>query len=402
MPIGITICAALLVGAFFLRSSSISTGLSSQHLFLACCASLIGAFLYIWFSRDLKLSIVPFGFVLLTLPSLWMAEDPKTAATRWFGWFLVMAVVGPLFSNEIRLKLQVLDWTRKLLLVCAVGSLVLNVAGIRLSGRGYFFGLMGHSMILAPVSALAAIDLFCTQKQERSKWQLILLVICCVTCIGAGSRGAVMGLTIGILTHIAHRREGIIVVVLAAAALIGVSYVQAARSFEADKAGLGSGVYAELSHKGTNDTRGELWEYRIAEFRSSPVLGIGFQQQRLYREDSNEEFIEPGSGYLAVLSMTGTVGAIGFIGLLLRISSSLYTRNSCIPDRYKDLLRGWTAFFAFHLVIEGYIFACGSLLCFLFWLTIGCSISLHHLGRRKQLRDRTLARVSHGRLATAA
>ena len=211
-----------------------------------------------------------------------------------------------------------------------------------------------------------------------------------------------MGLTIGILTHIAHRREGIIVVVLAAAALIGVSYVQAARSFEADKAGLGSGVYAELSHKGTNDTRGELWEYRIAEFRSSPVLGIGFQQQRLYREDSNGEFIEPGSGYLAIVAMTGTVGAIGFIGLLLRISLSLYTRNSSIPDRYKDLLRGWTAFFAFHLVIEGYIFACGSLLCFLFWLTIGCSISLHHLGRRKQLRDRTLARVSHGRLATAA
>lgn len=393
---GIVLWSGVLLASYFLRSSSIPTGLSSQQLFFSCCGSLIGAFVYIWFSRDLNVSIVPLLFVLLTLPSLWMAADPKTAVTRWLGWLLVVAVVGPLFSNELRLKLQVLDWTRRLLLLCAVGSLFLNIAGIRLSGRGYFFGLMGHSMILAPVSALAAIDLFCTLKRERSKWHVILLVTCCVTCIGAGSRGAVVGLTIGVLTHIAHRREGIIVVVLAAVALIGVGHVQSVRSFEAEKAGLGTGVYAELTHKGTNDTRGELWGYRIAEFSMSPVLGVGFQQQRLYRADSNQDFIEPGSGYLAVLAMTGTVGAIGFIGFMLKLFSSLYTRNSAVPAKYRDLLRGWTAFFAFHFLIEGYVFACGSLLCFLFWLTAGCSMSLHHLGRKKQVRDRVLARISHG------
>ncbi len=402
MPIGIVLCSALLVGAFFLRASSIPTGLSSQHLFLACCVSLIGAFVYVWFSRDLHVSIAPLLIVVLTLPSLWAAEDAQTAAFRWFGWLLIVAVVGPLFSNEIRLKLQVLNWTRKLLLVCAVGSLLLNFAGIRLAGRGMFFGLMGHTMILAPVCALAAIDLFCTLKRQRSRWHMIFLAICCMTCIGAGSRGAVAGLTCGILTHVAHRKEGIFVLALAGAALIGVSYVQVQQDTAIVQQDLGGGLYSELANKGTNDTRGELWGYRISEFRSSPVLGVGFQQQKLYRDDSNRAFIEPGSSYLAVLSMTGTVGVVGFVALIATLISSLFSSQSAVPEKYRDLLRGWTAFFAVHFVIEGYIFACGSLLCFLFWLTAGCSISLHHMGRQKQLRDRLAVRVNRQQRHIAA
>ena len=362
----------------------------------------MGAFVYLWFNRNLNASIVSLLFVLSTLPSLWVAEDARSAASRWLGWFLIMAVVGPLFSNEIRLKLHVLDWTRQLLLVFAVGSLLLNLSGIRLSGRGMFFGMMGHTMILAPVCALAAIDLFCSLKRERSKWHVFLLMICCVTCIGAGSRGAVLGLTLGILTHVAHRKEGFLVILLAAAALIGVNYVQAGRATDRVGRDLSSGVFSELTAKGMNDTRGELWNSRISEFKSSPVLGVGFQQQRLYRSNSTEVFIEPGSGYLAILSMTGTVGTIGFVGLVVAMISSLFTRNSAIPDKYKDLLRGWTAFFSLHLVIEGYIFACGSLLCFLFWLTVGCSMSLHYLGRRKQVLDRCSRRARRNSIRAAA
>ena len=128
-------------------------------MFLACCVSLILAFAYLLATRKLTVSSATLAFVLLTLPSLQAAEALTTSSLRWLGWFLIVAAVGPMFLDEIRLKLQVLHWTRRLLLICAVGSLLLNLVGIRLSGRGMFFGLMGHTMILAPVCALAAIDL---------------------------------------------------------------------------------------------------------------------------------------------------------------------------------------------------------------------------------------------------
>ena len=404
VPRGILICSVLLVATFFLRASSIPTGLTSQQLFLACNLGLVCSFVYLAGTHRLAVNGIVFGFVLLTLPSLLASEDGKASGMRWIGWLLVVAVVGPLFSNEVRLKLSVLGWTRKLLLVCAVGSLFLNLAGIRLDGRGVFFGLMGHTMLLAPICALAAIDLFTTGRYKKSRLQTVLLILCCITCIGAGSRGAVIGLTVGILTHVAHRKEGLIVVCIAAVALGLVSFVQLTRvTTNKGKEIGGGGVYAELAKKGTNDTRTHLWAARIKEYTSSPVNGVGFQQQRIFRIDTDEKFLEPGSGYLAVLSMTGTLGGLGFVCMIAPLYMALFSRYSAIPDSYRDVLRGWLAFFAIHFIIEGYIFACGSLLCFLFWLTAGCSLSLHHQGRRLLLRQRLKqqARIEERRLAAA-
>lgn len=374
-----------LLTAFFLRSSSLPTGISSQHLFLACCGSLVATAAYLIFSYRLSVSTSMFAFMLLTLPSLLAAEDAKTSAMRWFGWAVLATTAGPLFCDEIRLKLKLLHWTRKLVIVCTIGSLILNLFGVRLAGRGVFFGLMGHTMLLAPVSALAAIDLFSTRRYKQSKVHMLLIALCVITCIGAGSRGAVVGLTFGILMHVAHRREGLYVVGLAAVALVVVSFIQLNR---AEKIGnnLGGSVYAELANKGTNNTRSHLWQARIDEYKDSPVTGVGFQQQRIFRAETEEKFLEPGSSYLAVLSMTGTIGAIGFVVLCCSIFNSLFSSASAIPDSHRDLLRGWMAFFCVHFVIEGYIFACGSLLCYLFWLTAGCSIALHHQGRRARMR----------------
>lgn len=334
-----------------------------------------------------------FTFLLLTLPSLLAAEDAKTSTFRWFGWALLVVTAGPLFSDEIRLKLKLLSWTRKLLLICAVGSLILNLLGIRLAGRGVFFGLMGHTMLLAPVSALAAIDLFSTRREAKTRLHMILIAICCITCVGAGSRGAVLGLAFGVLMHVAHRKEGLYVVFLGAIALLAVSFIQLNRG-EGFKQNISGNVYAELANKGTNNTRSHLWSARIEEYWSSPVIGVGFQEQRIFREETTEKFLEPGSSYLATLSMTGTVGAIGFVLLCCAIYRSLFSAASAIPSGHRDLLRGWMAFFCVHFVIEGYIFACGSLLCFLFWLTAGCSLSLHHQGRRARLRNNLRRRQS--------
>ena len=105
---------------------------------------------------------------------------------------------------------------------------------------------------------------------------------------------------------------------------------------------------------------------------------------------------------VALLSMTGLFGSLGFAMLAANVVSSLFTSMSAVPRGYKDVLRGWVAFFSVHLIIEGYIFACGSLLCFLFWLTVGCTTSLQHQGRRIQLQQQILRRSRIQRKSAAA
>lgn len=391
VPMAQAVCAIGLVAAFFLRSSAIPTGLSSQHLFLACYGFLALNFLYIAVSYRLQLNIAVVLMVALTVPSFAAAHDPRASGFRWMGWLLLLGTAGPLFLNELILKLRILFWVRRLVVICAVGSLVVNLLGIRLNGRGIFPGLMGHSMLLAPVSALAAIDLFCQHRKQASSLRVLLLVLCCMACFGAGSRGAVLALAAGIAVHVAHKREGVYVILLAAFGLLIVSYVELDRASYSDQ--LGGNVFAELGAKGTTNTREQLWGFRLQEFSDSPLYGVGFQQQRLWRKRSNREFLEPGSGYLAVLSMTGIIGAIGFLWLSVHLFRSLSVRSD-IPAGYRDVLRGWTVFFAVHFVVEGYVFACGSLLSMLFWLTAGCSLSLHHQGglaRQRKLQRRRLA-----------
>ena len=329
--------------------------------------------------------------VALTIPSFEAAADLRTSSFRWVGWVLLLGAAGPMFLNELGLKLRILFWARRLVVVCAIGSLAINLVGIRLNGRGAFPGLMSHSMLLAPVSALAVIDLFGRQQKQYSQLRLIMLVLCCLACIGAGSRGSVIALAAGVSVHIASRREGLYLVVLAAVGLMLVSYVELNRANYTDR--LGNSVFAELAEKGTNNTREQLWGFRLEEFMANPVNGVGFQQQRLYRAGTEREFLEPGSSYLAILSMTGVIGATGFIWLAICLFRALAT-SSCVPDRYRDLLRGWMAFFAVHFVVEGYVFACGSLLCMLFWLSAGCSLSLHHQGRRARMMQRHRRRMA--------
>lgn len=400
MPWGMATVVLFMLLAIFLRSSSIPTGIPHHHLFLVCNVSLVVAFAYLVLNWKLLIDPTALVFAMTAGVSVMVAGNQADSAMRWLGWFLMFGTIGPLFANELRLKLGVLNWTRRTVLALTVGSMVVNLLGVRLSGRGMFFGLMGHTMLLAPIAALASLDLFCTLKGKQTRGTALLLFVCCVTCIGAGSRGAVLGLGCGVLTHVAQKKQGIIVLLLTGLSLAGIHYLGPQSDRQEVGTNLSTGVYSELMVKGTNNTREFLWDARIREFRSSPIFGIGFQQQHISRATAvSKDTLEPGSSYLATLSMTGIVGGVGFLLVFLKALSVLFGGGSTIPSGYRDLLRGWAVFFSVHMVVEGYVFACGSVLCFLLWLTLGTSLSLDHIGKMVQQRKQIESRIHRQRKA---
>lgn len=120
------------------------------------------------------------------------------------------------------------------------------------------------------------------------------------------------------------------------------------------------------------NSRGSKWDARIEEFAGSPVFGVGFSAQD---PDGKDEYdkrngtIEPGSSWLAVLSMTG---AVGFVLIVLMLVFPLfYLRDN--PNPFNALLLGLLVFFFLSFIAEGYIFAGGNPLCFIAWLVFGCA-----------------------------
>lgn len=109
---------------------------------------------------------------------------------------------------------------------------------------------------------------------------------------------------------------------------------------------------------------------RIKEFTSSPIYGIGFcvVDPRYDAVNKSTGQIEPGSSWLTIASMTGLLGLITFLSIVV---SSFKKVVKIKNDFYSMLFAGCLTFFIFHMLAEGYIMAPGSYLNFIFWLLIG-------------------------------
>lgn len=116
-------------------------------------------------------------------------------------------------------------------------------------------------------------------------------------------------------------------------------------------------------------SREVLWEQRIDEFYSSPILGIGFANTNHPTSYSMKTGrIESGTGYGAVLSQTGI---LGFTSLLLIIIPNMLFLWRTQQSYLKSLLLALSIFFLVNSVGEGYLTTVGSSLCFYFWLIQG-------------------------------
>lgn len=115
-------------------------------------------------------------------------------------------------------------------------------------------------------------------------------------------------------------------------------------------------------------SRDKLWEQRIAEFKSSPIIGVGFAVHGVDEENRQIGRDESGSSWLAVLAQTG---AVGFM-IVLAIWYTVFTRPKYIKYDYENILvYALFVFFTLHTIFEGYMFQGGWYMCAICWMTLG-------------------------------
>lgn len=374
--------AVLILAPFFLRESAFEIPLPDDVLFFGRFAvmALMAAIVILWGGWRLRLGV---GVMLAaTLPSLFHDEIGKDSVMRWGAWVMVVIAVGPLLASQraSRFRQVVWEYMRWIFIGICVASLLVSVLGISLSGRGLFYGVMSHAMLLAPIAGLATIDcLFRYMCQPRLRW-LLLLSAAMAAMLLCGSRSAILGCGSGCLWMLLsvrglQRRQ----TVLALAILIGVFALIDSGFFSSgnqDKFGTSPQINErvlteELWMKGNTDTRTWLWNARIREFKESPITGIGYALTLYGRVSQKKVQIEPGSSYLAILSMTGLFGAVGWLALFADLSSTYLRAAPSMPRIDRLALGGVAIFFAIHLAFEGYIYACGSLVGLIFYAWLG-------------------------------
>lgn len=254
---------------------------------------------------------------------------------------------------------------------------------------GKFGGLTRQSMMLGPLSGFGALFAFyCFIRYRRWYW-ILFSVLSFITVLLAASRIAFVATLVGMVSLLWHfsssrkqffRLAGIIllsVVLLWPVWNMALSRVQQKQLYHEDD--------TEMF-----DSRTQKYTCRLQEFASSPLWGVGFSaiDPKFKDKYSSNGTIEPGSSWLAVLSMTGIIGFLLFLRSFVRSILVVFRQR----DDESQLLFSCLLLFSVHMIAEGYIFAIGNPLCYFFWLILGVCFD-----KRRQLvskRNATLGRRS--------
>lgn len=326
--------------------------------------------------------------LLLFIPLTIVLANPNPVFRPWMRYglfFLLLIVVSPLIKSAFakRFRLKIMGGTLLLCVLIASLSFLGFFLGINYMRNQYdgseldyitntagtFGGLTYQSMLLGPLSGIGVVTCtyYALTRIQYKRHFIVLSIMCTGAMLFAASRSALIATICGemALFYFFSTNKSVFAKRIVGILILGaITYPIWNRAFD----GITAKNVGSFEQGINTDSRSVKWAIRLKEFSESPIWGIGFaavSDRDDYREETG--VIEPGSSWLAVLSMTGIVGFIIFFAIYIRACRRAllsYTPQGA-------LLGGVLVLVGVHMIAEGHIFSGGSYLCFLVWLAIG-------------------------------
>lgn len=244
-----------------------------------------------------------------------------------------------------------------------------------------FSGFCDQPMWLAAAAAVSTI--FCAylvfeQKKKKLMQQYfyIILLLCSiyVTMI-SGSRSAflaAMGAMCVVLYLLVKNKARLIKYVISAAAvaLVLSPIFLNRKTFGAMMA------KQEYQEQTGGTSRDGLWNDRMTEFKSSPLIGVGFGAHGV-GDDKEVSTVETGGGWISILAQTGILGLVLAISIIFKVFTPI---RKIRQDNSMMVIYAAYFFFIVHSIVEGYMFQGGWYLCLIFWMVIGLLIENKQYG----------------------
>lgn len=244
-----------------------------------------------------------------------------------------------------------------------------------------FSGFCDQPMWLAAAAAVSTIFcaylVFVQDKKKRLQQYIYIILLLCsiyVTMI-SGSRSAflaAMGAMCVVLYLLVKNKARLIKYVISAAAvaLVLSPIFLNRKTFGAMMA------KQEYQEEVGRTSRDVVWADRMAEFKSSPIIGVGFGAHGV-GDQKEVSRVETGGGWISILAQTGIVGLILALSIIFKAFTPI---RKIRQDNSMICIYAAYFFFIVHSIVEGYMFQGGWYLCLIFWMVIGLLIENKQYG----------------------
>lgn len=299
---------------------------------------------------------------------------------RYVLFLMLMINVSPLFGSKTlrSYRENIFKITMYACVFLGVGSFFARFLGINYmidfygysdSQTGSFGGLTNQSMALGPIAGIAACYLASRAYKSKRKLDWLLFVMALGAVLFSASRSALMAAIAGIIVTL-FRQSGSASKFVQVAI---VSFVIAASTFSFWGSALDGVIEKNAGTSSLNvDSREGLWKERLLDFQESPIYGVGFcaAVHYDYGVDVASGRFESGTSWLIILSMLGIIGACIVAPIFFKAFMTAYKSKT----EWSAVVCGVLSLFFIHMFAEGYIFAGGSFLAFMLWLTVGVAM----------------------------
>lgn len=345
--------------------------------------SFLTCFIWFIFRGGMRISWKYLFFISAILVSVWLNDIPALFRV-WFrviSFFSLVFIIGPFFINDYLVRLRRLLFIRSLLvlrLVILFSFLLKFIAPDIVMGKSGFTGLTNHSMLLSPLAGICMLygiyRFYLSDTRLRRYIEMMYVGVSFLVIILAGSRGALAATLVGVVffyVRLYKYRIGQLVKIVLFFSLLVLStsslwwsYTERIREKMDSSENIGS----------LTSSRDGLWEDRIREFKAFPVFGVGFASYNLNYIQSEHSInlqsgtVEPGSSWLFLLSSLGLYGFLSFLLPIIYLIYMLYKDSG--TGLNGGLVGSVMTLFSVHMLVEGFVIASGSYLCFLLWLSL--------------------------------
>jgi hypothetical protein len=307
--------------------------------------------------------------------------------------FIVMlGLLSPLLQSrrlgKIReLMWKIMIWGFRIVVGLSFIGYCFCWAGIPFLNNGRLLGFCGVTRVGMTLSAFCAVVIVellwqCFRAPFKSKRFLICSISAFLTfimMIHAGSRISILGvlLAFGVMTYYYRDRfREVKKMHIALGGLGVVLFLGVITPFVS--ATLVRKTQVANEHNSLMYSRKSVWQDRIIEFKSSPIIGVGYTVQTSFTSPLIDQSLleenrsgEPGSTWLSLLSQ---VGILGFL-LAVWFNVKLICRMLKLQRDNVALYLSMSIFLFVNSLVEGWLLYPGGHMSYVFWLLSGCVYS---------------------------